>query len=232
MAIFFAAAVWPRVYARRWLRIAVPSLCATLFLAAAATAGINFFQPCDEEDAIAPMVQVNRSGAGFQGTDEYAPVDADNSVVATGFPDACLVTDPEITLGIVDTPGANPEWSIGQHSCDAIYSVTPKPAHAHPEHLHFVAVLPHAGYLILHLRTYPAWSIMLNGRPAGQLVRRDDGLIDFAVPQGSIDVTADWTTTPDVIAGRWITALTTLLLIGLWFVERRVNKASAPPHLS
>jgi hypothetical protein len=228
MAIFFAAAVWPRVSASRWLRIAVPAVCAVLFLAATATAAIAFFQPCDDEDAVAPMVEVNRSDAGFQGTDEYAPGDADNSLVATGLPDACLVTDPDTTLGILDTPGANPDWWVEQKSCDATYSVIAKPAHAHPEHLHFLATLPHAGYLILRLRTYPAWRIVLNGRPAGLLVRRDDGLIDIPVPQGPIDLTVDWATTPDVVAGRRLTALASFCLIAVWLTERRINKPSAP----
>ena len=77
MALFFAAAVWPRLSARRW-RCASQSRPSAqlLFLAATGTAAIALFQPCDDEDAVAPMVKVNRSDAGFQGTDEYAPVDA------------------------------------------------------------------------------------------------------------------------------------------------------------
>jgi 6-pyruvoyl-tetrahydropterin synthase related domain len=228
MAIFFVAGVWPRVSARRWVRIAIPAVCAALFLTATATAAINFFQPCDDEDAVAPMVEVNHSGTGFQGTDEYAPVDADNSMVATGLPDACLVTDPDTTLGALDTPGANPDWWVEQRSCDAIYSAIPQPAQDHPEHLHFVAVLPHAGYLILRLRTYPAWRIMLNGHPAGPFIQRDDGLIDLPVPQGPVDLTVDWTTTPDIVAGRWLTALALLLLIALGLLEHRTNSLRHP----
>jgi hypothetical protein len=228
MSIFFAAAVWPRVSARWWLRIAAPACCAAWFLAVTAVAAFSFFQPCDEEDAVAPMVQVSRSGVGFQGADEYAPIDADNSIVATGLPDACLVTDPDTTLGVLDTPGANPDWWVEQHTCEAIYSAIRNPAHARPEHLHFIAILPHAGYLILRLRTYPAWRIMLNGHPTGPLVQRDDGLIDLPVPQGAIDLTVDWTTTPDILAGRWLTALALLFLMALWFLERRIKTPRHP----
>ncbi|HEY1901273.1 MAG TPA: 6-pyruvoyl-tetrahydropterin synthase-related protein [Terracidiphilus sp.] len=231
MAIFFAAAVWPRAKARRWLRVSVPAACAAAFLASTAIAGVYFFQPCDDEDAVAPMVQVNRSGAGFEGVDEYAPVGADNTVVATGLPDACLVTNPRITLGILDTPGANPDWWVEQHSCDATYSATPQAAQANPEHLRFNVDLPHAGYLILRLRTYPAWRITLNGRAAGMLVHRDDGLIALPVPQGAIDLTVDWTTTPDVLAGRWLSAFALLLLIVVFFLERRMQ-ARKPARLS
>ena len=231
MAIFFSAAVWPSVGSRRWMRIAVPVACAAFFLAATATAYHFFFQPCDDEDAVAPMVQVYRTGAGFQGTDEYAPVGADDTIVATGLPDACLVTDPETTLGVLDTPEANPDWWVEQRSCDATFSAIPASAQAHPENLHINAAMPHAGYLILRLRTYPAWRIRLNGTTPGQLAHREDGLIAVPVPQGAVDLRVDWTTTPDILDGLWITALALLLLIALSLLEGRFKRISSS-HLS
>jgi hypothetical protein len=131
------------------------------------------------------------------------------------------VTDPETTLGVVNTPGANPDWWVEQHSCDATFSAIPRPAQTHPESMHINGVMPHEGYLILRLRSYPAWRIVLNGRTLGQLVRRDDDLIAVPVPQGSINLTVDWTTTSDILAGRWITELALLLLTALWLLERR-----------
>ena len=61
--------------------------------------------------------------------------------------------------------------------------------------------LPHAGYLVLRLRSYPAWQVKVNGQPAASLPLRDDGLMAVPVPQGPVDVTVDWTATPDVILG-------------------------------
>jgi hypothetical protein len=226
MAIFFVAAAWPRAAARRWPRMAVSIICSALFLASTAIAAFAFFQPCDDEDAVAPMVQVYRTGAGFEGTDEYAPVDTDNSIVATGLPDACLVTDPNTTLGVLDTPGANPDWWVEQHSCDATFASSLSAAHVPDGHLRIRAVLPHPGYLILRLRTYPAWRITLNGNPAGPLAQRDDGLIDLPVPQGPIDLTVDWITTPDIVAGRWLTVLSLLVLATLYGMERRIKLSS------
>ncbi len=231
MGFFFAAAVWPRPGARRSVRIAVSAACAALFLSSTAIAAVYYFQPCDAEDAVAPMVNMYRSGAGFEGVYEYSPIGADDGMVATGLPDACLVTNPRIPLGVLDTPGANPDWWIEQHSCDAIYSAPPRAAQANPEHLHIRAVLPHAGFLILRLRTYPAWRITLNGQPASPAAPREDGLTVVQVPQGSIDLAADWTTTPDVHAGRWLTALGLLLVTALWLLERRIGSAS-PSRLS
>jgi len=229
MGVFFAAAVWPRGGARRWLRIVISAACAALFLASTAVAAAYFFQPCDDEDAVAPMVKVYRSGVGFEGVYEYAPTGADNGLVATGLPDACLVSNPRIALGILDTPDANPDWWVEQHSCEATYSGTPPDAQGNPEHLRIVADIPHSGYLILRLRTYPAWRITVNGLRADPAVPRDDGLTAVLVQQGRVQLDADWATTPDVIAGRWLTVIAALLLAALWLLECRAPKGRVQP---
>ena len=84
MGIFLAAAVWPGAAARRWVRMAVPATCAAFFLGSTAIAAIYFFQPCDDEDAVAPMVAAYRSGAGFDGVYEYEPIGADDGMVSDG----------------------------------------------------------------------------------------------------------------------------------------------------
>jgi hypothetical protein len=175
------------------------------------------------------MVKVYRNGAGFEGVYEYAPIGADNGLVATGLPDACLVSNPRTALGILDTPGANPDWWVEQHSCEATYSGTLPDAQANPEHLHISADIPHSGYLILRLRTYPAWRITLNGHRADPVTPRDDGLTAILVQQGRVQLDADWTTTPDVVAGRRLTAIAALLLAALWFLERRVLARRVQP---
>ena len=210
----------------RWLRVAVAAGCAALFLASTAIAAIYFFQPCDDEDAVVPMVQVDRSGAGFEGVYEYEPIGADDGVVPTGLPDSCLVSNPSVRLGVLDTPGANPDWWVEQHSCDAVYSAMT----GNPEHLHIQAAMPHAGYLILRLRTYPAWRITVNGRPVISM-GREDGLTVVPVDQGRVEVDADWTTTADVHAGRWLSLLATILVTALWLWERR-TRAPRSAHLS
>ena len=72
---------------------------------------------------------------------------------------------------------------------------------------------------------------MVNGRPIASLPHRDDGLIAVPIPQGPVDLAVDWTTTPDVIAGRWLSALAVLLLTALWLLERKLKK-SCQPRLS
>jgi hypothetical protein len=228
MAIFFAAAVWP---ARRWLRIVVAALCTAFFLAATAFVAKDFYQACDEEDAVAPMVSAYRSGTGFAGASEYAPPGADNTLIATGLPAACLAADPATVLGVlpngVEDDEALPAWNAAQGGCDAALSWQSD----QPEHKLLRALVPHAGFLILRLRGYPAWRIVVNGQPLASLPHRDDGLIAVPIPQGKVDLTVDWTTTPDGIAGRWLSALAVLLLTGLWLLERKLKK-SCQPRLS
>ncbi|MDR3750108.1 MAG: 6-pyruvoyl-tetrahydropterin synthase-related protein [Terracidiphilus sp.] len=224
MAIFFSMAVWP---ARRGPRYIVAAACAAVFLAASVTSGMYFFQPCDDEDAVGPMVDVYRSGAGFVGTDEYTPPGADSSLLATGLPSACLVSDPSTVLGVSAPPDADdtaPLWNSSQHSCEATFATTAN----QPEHLRLAALIPHPGYLVLRLRSYPAWQVQINGRPVSSLPPRQDGLIAVPVPQGPVNVTVDWTTTSDVLAGRWLSTLAVLALIFLCFFERRFTR----PRLS
>jgi hypothetical protein len=231
MGIFFAAVIWPAVSVRRWPRIAIATASAAIFLLLTASADRFFFQPCDDEDAVVPMLQEFRNGAGFQGTDEYAPNGADDYVVATGLPDACLVSNPKTTLGIVDTAGANPDWWIEQHSCEAVFKRTTGASQAGPEHLQFDGTMPHAGTLILRLRKYPAWHIRVNGQPASESTPRDDGLIDLAVPEGPVEVTVDWTTTPDVWVGRWLSIVALLVLTAVC-LPRWVGSKLRRSHLS
>jgi 6-pyruvoyl-tetrahydropterin synthase related domain len=220
MAIFFATAVWP---VRRGLRFAVSAASAVFFLASTTLAGWSFFQVCDQDDAVVPMVSVFRSGAGFAGVDEYAPPGADNSLLATGLPAACLVSNPSTILGAPASPDADnpsPEWTPSQHSCQATFAATTNQA----EHMRIAGNIPHPGYLVLRLRSYPAWRVRVNGHFVSALPRREDGLIAVPVPRGAVSLAVDWTTTPDVLLGRWLSGLTVLALTALGLTERRLSR--------
>jgi hypothetical protein len=223
MAIFLAAAVWST---RHWRRVAVAAVCAAFFLTATWAAGQLFFQVCDDEDAVQGTLEVYRSGAGFVGTDEYEPPEADNTLVASGLPLACLATNPSAVLG-KGAEDSQPIWYAGQGGCETTFGAIRNQA----EHLQIKAVTNHPGFLILRLRSYPAWRVSVNGRPVTALPQRQDGLMAVPVPQGPVDLTVDWRTTPDVLAGRWLSGLVALLLTGLCFQERKVQ-GSCPPRLS
>jgi len=222
MGIFFAAAVWP---ARPWRRKAAVAVCAVLFLAASIFTARSFFQDCDDEDAVPGMLNVYRTGAGFAGTDEYAPPGSDGTLLPSGLPAACLVADPATVLGQGAQPDVPPTWDASQGSCQAAFPASPG---NRPEQLRINAASRYAGNLILRLRNYPAWQIRINGAPVTARTKRVDGLVVVPVPQGPVDLTVDWTTTPDVLAGRWLSGLALALLTALCFLERK----RARPHLS
>lgn len=217
MAIFFASAVWLR--SRLW-RAVLLALCATGFAAATTIAGVSLFQACYTEDTVGSTLADFQSGMGFEGTDEYAPPDADNSLLATDLPFACLVADPAIPLGKGDA-GANPEWSEDQGSCEATFP----PLDKSPEHVRLKADIPHSGYLVLRLRTYPAWRILMNGAPVGSLPLRQDGLIAISVPKGRVDLAVDWKATRDVLIGRTISVVSLVFVTGLWLLKFRPIRA-------
>lgn len=223
MAIFFAAGIW---FAGRWKRLAIVAVCAALFLSATLAAGKFFYQACYVEDTVPGMLSAYRSGAGFPGTDEYAPPHADNSMAATSLPVACLVTDPAATLGALPGPESEddptiPTWNPAQKSCQATFPAAQQSSRNRPESLHVTAFAAHPGYLILRRRSYPAWRVTVNGSAVTVLPQREDGLMAVPVQEGPVDLTVDWTTTPDVLTGRSISGLALLLLAALYFAERK-----------
>jgi hypothetical protein len=216
MAIFFAAAVWPS--ARR-ARVFVVAACAAAFLAATVYAGKVFFQVCYPEDTVASTLADFRSGAGFEGMYEYEPPNADRSMIAMGLPAACFVPDPTVELGKQDDNG-DLVWSAAQGTCEVTFPAVTG-WETDPEHLRIRALTTHEGFLVLRLLSYPAWSIRMNGQPVSDLPAREDGLLAVPIPQGEVNLTVDWTTTPDVILSRWVTAVSVLLLALVFLFERR-----------
>jgi hypothetical protein len=89
--------------------------------------------------------------------------------------------------------------------------------------------MPHAGYLILKLRSYAAWRVTVNGRVADSLPRREDGLMAVPVKQGPVELAVDWTTTSDVIAGRLLSLLALCAVTGLYRTERKLRLHERKP---
>lgn len=217
MAIFFAAAVWPSACAKRGQRLAVIALCAAFFLTTTVFAARIFLRDCKEGDTVGELLDQYRGGGGLEGTDEYEPPDSDHWKIATNLPDACFASDSDTTLVVAATPDAIPTWSVDQHSCESTATAEVR----QPEYMQIRTVAAHPGFLILRLLSYPAWRITVNGQPTSPADPRDDGLIAIPVPQGRVEVAVDWTTTPDVVAGRCVSAVALLLLIALGVLERK-----------
>jgi hypothetical protein len=215
LGIFVASALW---VGGRVRRIAVLAGCGVVFLGLSVFAGRAWFQVCDEYDAVPGMLADYRSGDGFEGADEYAPVGADNSLVAENLPAGCLVDDPNQALGAVVGDDPQPQWAASQKSCEAAIADT---AVADAKHWEVRGELPSAGYLVLRLRRYPAWRVRVNGRAVADTGSRDDGLMVVPVTAGRVDVATDWQATPDVREGQWISLGALALVTGLGIAARR-----------
>jgi len=217
MAIFTAAAIWPGNSAKRWQRAAVAILCALVFLTTTFFAAKTFLRVCKEGDSMTDLLELYRGGGGLEGADEYEPPDSDHWKIATGLPDACFSRGSDTVLGTATTDGAIPAWQPQQGSCEA----TATAQSSTPEHLRIATQTARSGFLILRLLSYPAWRITVNGKPVETADLRDDGLIAVPVPQGAVALAVDWTTTRDVVAGRCVSALAFLFIIGLGVLERK-----------
>jgi hypothetical protein len=219
MALLVAAAVWPAGKAR-WRGWALGALCAAFGVAATAYAAHAFYQVCDEEDNVRAMLNSYQRGDGFEGTDEYAPLGADNTLAASGLPAACLVADPQARITAEMSP-LDGQASVTPTDFDAKNCIAVIPRFSgSPEFLHFYGTLPRSGFLILRLRRYPAWRFALNGAPVQPLDTREDGLAVLPVPSGPVTLDAHWHSTGDVTIGRILSLLIVLLFAALFAQQR------------
>lgn len=222
MAIFFAAAVWPAsLRARRAVAVvcAAGFICITVYVA-----GLRLFRVCYPENSVAARVAGQRADTGAQGMYEYEPPQADIDMVAIGLPAACLVSNPATVLGRLNEDSGNMRWNAAQGSCLATFAWSGG-HQRNPEHLRMLAPTPHSGWLVLRLLSFPAWRVQVNGRDLTSLPRRQDGLIAIPVPAGPVDLRIDWTTSPDVLAGRWVSLLGLLALTGIALLERKLRQS-------
>ena len=223
-AIFLAAAAPLKT---RRARSATMLACALLLIASSLLASMAFFQSCDQDDSPTNQKLVVENGTGVDGTDEYAPAGADNSLLATNLPQACLVSDPLVELGEGDTD-SDPVWYEEQGSCDDTFTA----ALWQSEHKVFDIESDHDGYVVLRLRRYPAWVLTVNGIAQPQFppktLLREDGLMVVPVPQGLSTVDIRWSTTADIRWGRNISLAALLLLVALSILERRLRSKRLP----
>jgi 6-pyruvoyl-tetrahydropterin synthase related domain len=178
--------------------------------------GVLFFQPCDDEDAVAAQIAGFRQGQGTQGTDEYTPAGADNSAVQQHLPLVRML--PAAQDDTADSSrGDNPEWRAG-----AAGSIpgTVNVKRWNAEHWVVRVVTPETGYAVLTLMDYPSWRVTVDGRPVQSRPVRDDGLLTVPVTTGNHVVEVQWAANTDVIAGRVVSAISLLALAIVGILER------------
>jgi hypothetical protein len=150
-------------------------MLAGLLLALVAGYGLangTFRQGCDDEEGLAPQWMFFHRGGGFEQTDEYTPTNDDNDVLKIKLPPAWIAQDAR------NRPiSGNGSFPHG----------TPLPSEqiAHSDDLIFTADAAHSNdVLIVRLRPFNGWHVLLDGVEQTTLPQRPDGLL--AVPLHSI----------------------------------------------
>jgi hypothetical protein len=195
-------------------------LVAVWIVAMAGGGGLLFFQPCDDEDAVAAQVSSFREGQGTQGTDEYTPKGADNSAVQQHLPLVRVLSaaqDDTADSSKVD----NPEWRAGTSGSIAA-TVNVKRWNA--EHWTVSVVTAETGYAVLRLMDYPSWRVTVDDKPALGRPVRDDGLMAIPIIAGKHVMEIQWAATRDVITGRIISVIALLALAIVVMLERRERR--------
>jgi hypothetical protein len=223
MGICFAVAVWAK---RKGLRIFLVAASAVLFVGISLAASQIWF--LDSRHFQASILESVREGAGVLGKPEYAPPGTQLPLVDHPIAAACLLDAPSAPS--TQTTGLAPAWDGQPANCsvtswhEALLLSNPflsAPAPYMEEDRRILGVAAHPGYLILRLRAFPAWAVTVNGTPVTPKTERARGFLAVPVPQGNVQVTVDWTTTRDVVAGRLISAAALLFITGLYLFERK-----------
>lgn len=203
-----------------WRRRAVVGLAVLVLVGGGERA---FFQPCDDEDAVAARAAVFRAGptaAGVEGTDEYTPRGADNSAIQQDLPFVRVVKgsqDDEVQND-GGSQTENPEWGADSAvSTPADVSVKER----NTEHWILRIQSAAGGYAVLRLMDFPAWQVRLNGKAVASRPQRDDGLMTIPLIAGANVIEVRWKTTRGAIAGFVITAAAVLMLISLGLYDRK-----------
>ena len=200
---------------RKW-RV-LTGVAAIVCLALMVSAGmVAFYQPEDEDDTLAAQVATFRSGAGVEGTDEYTPLNADNSAIQKHLPEVRLVAaaDGEVA-GESSQP--NVEYQRGADELAGQVAVD----RWQSEHMVVQVKAGQAGFAVLRLMEYPGWQVLVNSSEHTLRPRRRDGLTVVPIPQGTSRIEVKWRPTPDATWGRFATFASLLVLMPVALLERK-----------
>ncbi len=216
VAFFLGAALTKRIRSP-WIVALIVAAC----IAAVIPVVPYLHQTCDSEDAVSAQVDLMHDGSGEEGTDEYTPRDDDNAEIDQDMPAVRVLASPG-----AEEPNSgkdeNPEWQADPKT-ERRATITIQ--QWLPERRAILIDTPDAGFAVIRLMDYPAWTVRRNGVPVPQRLRREDGLLTIAVPQGRSQIQIRWRTTMDVWVGRVLSllALGAWIFVGSW--ERRTRTA-------
>ena len=177
----------------------------------------NFRQPCDDTDLPTARAQAFNAHQGVEPTDEYTPNAADNDMLRTDDPPYWISSDP---AAFAPNTAPNPGATTPQSASPGV----PAPSGTPPfstEPIDFHVYIPRNETLILNLRDYPNWDIVL-GDPNSlnglrlRHIPRDDGLIALQpYHEGDYRVEIAWHRTLDQQLGLALSAIATAIYAAL-----------------
>jgi hypothetical protein len=148
----------------------------------------------DQGSDIREMSDAIADGIGYEGTDEYVPIGAD--------PYELDKTLPRVSTPVIDgeclTTVRTEMLSWGQLE------------------KHFVAHTTGPENLVVRLFNYPAWAVMVNGKPTETRTTAVTGLIVVPVGAGDSDIQISFRRTGDRKIGTAISLLSLLIFIVAW----------------
>ena len=75
--------------------------------------------------------------------------------------------------------------------------------------------------LVVHVFNYPAWNVVVNGRPIETSSTEPTGLMVIPIAAGDSDVRIDFRRTVDRLAGDIVSLLSMAVLVAAWVMTRR-----------
>jgi uncharacterized protein (TIGR03382 family) len=161
-----------------------------------------------------------RSGGGYEGADEYMPVDCDRFELP-GNPDDTsrppnVSSTPALPIGRLDPASRNIVATGGTRLHIERWTAERKIFHAE-------SAVPVT--LALRLLYYPAWEIRVDGKAARADARPTTAQLLLPLSPGGHRVEVRFRRTWDRTAGNAVSALTAVALLAFWWVVRRRRRA-------
>ncbi len=216
LAFAIAAALgYMRNGVQRWSVVGVVFLC--FAGAGAKIASTAWWDTADIPDIASAI----RSGAGYAGTDEYSPIGSDRYALP-GNPDE---TERNPGVSGATAPRIAAMDKSGEPIGTADVNIDIERWSAEKRVFTERASLP--ATLAIRLLDYPAWRVRVNGKKATKTALEDTGQLAVSVPAGENHIEILFRRTRDGVAGDVITLASVLILIGVWWRERRrISKAA------
>jgi hypothetical protein len=173
--------------AKRWTS---RLLASAVLLAALILAGYRIQPPWwDMASDIQEMSTALADGTGYEGTDEYVPAGADPYELNKSLPH---ISD--------DTGAPVPSQMLAWEQTEKHFTVRA----AAPQNL------------TVRLFNYPAWQVVVNGKPTTAQTTDVTGLIVIPVAAGDNDVRIHFRRTIDRVAGNVVSLISLVLLVAVW----------------